>query len=441
MPKKATDPFAQFGRKPTRRKRKNRRTRENGIQSSPGEWFSESSDSDADTSRTMVRKRNKTSPKSGKLEVPQKPEEDGQYDTATSMMDGEETGEEGPTKDYGKKKGKSLLSSVSNLLSFSIFSNPSIVITPGTPPEEKKGNDHQQEATGKETSESEMETSMPETQKEEELENGEIGNANEPPRGPLDLSSDKIRDNEVAHTEEVDYMEYMEEAQKENANDSEAPLNDEAAQLEANILVLGGSNARDTENFIVEPENMKIQATYLCEGGQKMGTMTCKLNDIDDDAKERISVVIAHVGSVDFPCAESEANHNFDKYKEEIACVHENVPNADIIMSGVPPRLGESEHSRKTNVQIKAFNKRLDGHKETNSYLYFIDCWKFLTDDNEIVKRDLYKLNDPDGIHLNDAGREALANAWLSEVERLSHMHYERKMNDFEGAEALTPTN
>ena len=74
-----------------------------------------------------------------------------------------------------------------------------------------------------------------------------------------------------------------------------------------------------------------------------------------------------------------------------------------------------------------------------NEKFYYINNRWNLIEGGEVIA-DLYKSSDPEGIHLNPKGQEVLAKAWLSEVDRLSHMHFNRSVISDEGSEALTPT-
>ena len=167
-----------------------------------------------------------------------------------------------------------------------------------------------------------------------------------------------------------------------------------------------------------------------------MAGLSTKINDIDEDEKEKVTIVIAHAGSVDFPCSDEEAGYKFEKYTQELDIIHRNYPDAYIIMSSIPPRMGDSEFTKEANSQIKAFNKRLEGLKEINEKYYFICNWSYLID-KEGVQKDLYKETDPEGIHLAIDGRKALARAWLDEIERLSIMRHENMVRLAEGNKSL----
>ena len=114
-------------------------------------------------------------------------------------------------------------------------------------------------------------------------------------------------------------------------------------------------------------------------------------------------------------------------------------PNADIIMTGITPRWGKSELITKINSQVKNFNERLDGHKELNEKFYYLDSWKFLYDSSSgSAKENLFDLDDRSALHLNEAGSKVVAEAWRAEVERLSNMHYARRLEGIsEGNKAL----
>ena len=96
-------------------------------------------------------------------------------------------------------------------------------------------------------------------------------------------------------------------------------------------------------------------------------------------------------------------------------------------MSGIIPRFGESEKVIETNLQLDKFNRKLDGLKETNMKFYYINN-SFLFVDGTL-RKDLYRLNDRDGIHLSLKGQEKMAQTWQNEVARLCHIQHMKRVS------------
>ena len=218
--------------------------------------------------------------------------------------------------------------------------------------------------------------------------------------------------------------------QQMEVSNSLPPLVDDASPVEANVLLLGGSNCERIGNaFISEPAEIKITTISLCTGGQQISSLCNKIHDQNPENINKVTVAITHVGCANFPCSPEESDHNFERYTEEVDMIRKLCPNADIIMTGITPRWGKSETISKINSQVKHFNERLDGHKELNEKFYYLDSWKFLYDSSlGSAKENLFDLEDRSALHLNEAGSKVIAEAWRAEVERLSNMHHARRL-------------
>ena len=74
-----------------------------------------------------------------------------------------------------------------------------------------------------------------------------------------------------------------------------------------------------------------------------------------------------------------------------------------------------------------------------NEKFYFIDTSHLYVDG--VLRKELYKENDREGLHLNEDGQKVMAEVWLSEVARLSYIQHRKQVSSLdvfdEGADAL----
>ena len=441
--RKQLDPMAMFGKKPTRRKRKQHKMLRGAIMNATGEWLTDAgSDSDAETSSGKAKRKAKRKKVSKKAKVVKIDDHD-DFKSALSHTEDDASETEKPTTEEGVK-----------------LKCPTILVTAPQDEEGKKVDSKKKEKvvedlspTNQEIDENCLVTGVEgkEEDMEEEAEDDENRSTDivhpdqeepmeeEPPQNSAIGQTDSGK-SARQETQEVDYKDWSVQQQAEVSDDLTL-AKDSTAQIQANVLLFGGSNCkRIGKSFIAVPSEVKVTTTNFCVGGQKISNMINKIHDLDKKQREKVTVAITHVGCVNFPCDEEEANHNFERYKEEVDMIHQECPQADIIMMGIIPRFGKSDFITQTNSQVQLFNRLLDGHKELNEKFYFLDSWKYLIDRNTgLAIKDLYNENDPEGLHLNTAGQEIIAGAWLAEVERLSIMHHERRIvSTSEGNEALT---
>ena len=325
--KKMLDPMAMFGKKPSKRRRKSGRVR-GGIQSTGGEWMTESgSDSETESpSKTDKKKaKKKKSPKKSSLVKG----EDDEFKSAISHTDGDQSGEE-TVPETSKKE------------------TPKIVVT------------GPQEIVVKEKETSKV--NPDEDQKEKGADDREVEPMEQdpPPGEKIGAEGKSVTKDQIDGTEEVEYTEWAKQQEVSKVLSSQV---NNAAKIEANVLILGGSNSKRAGERLMKisgSSEVKIVTTNFCKGGQKISTMCNKIHNLRKEQKENTSVAIVHVGCVNFPCDKEEVKHNFERYKEEVDMLHQECPNADIVMMGIIPRSGESEFISQANSQIRNFNKNLD---------------------------------------------------------------------------------
>ena len=130
--------------------------------------------------------------------------------------------------------------------------------------------------------------------------------------------------------------------------------------------------------------------------------------------------MIAHVGATDFPYEEGEEDEDskVSRYMDEIIAMENMIPQADLIISGILPRRDDTQPRLIINEQIRNFNVRMRNMLHDCKKVHFVNSYNHLID-KKGVRKELYRENDQDGIHLNEDGKKVLAMSMLEEVSSI----------------------
>ena len=175
----------------------------------------------------------------------------------------------------------------------------------------------------------------------------------------------------------------------------------------ANVALVGGSNCKEMK--MEGDEDISLNTTILCEEGLKIAVTAEKLEELSPEERERLDVVVMHVGTDDFPLEKDEyGEHLYMYYVAEMRKVRDDVPNVQIVMSSVIPQAGE--HKERTNRQIKLFNDNLKGlgSDELEVNLNFCNNSPAFIDGEGNVSIALYSDSESVGVHINSTGKEIL---------------------------------
>ena len=131
--------------------------------------------------------------------------------------------------------------------------------------------------------------------------------------------------------------------------------------------------------------------------------------------REQTHFVVSHGGNCDLPVEGGieELNVLADRIDLELYNMLTLCPNAELIISGIPPRYGEGREA--INDQIMHINERLENFAENEDRAYYANNYAKLTEDGK-AQPGFYKLSDPTGIHLNDGGKEEIAKSIMSQI-------------------------
>ena len=195
---------------------------------------------------------------------------------------------------------------------------------------------------------------------------------------------------------------------------------DEQPKEQVDILVVGGSNCEGLDQYLTGDTEMQVKPTVLFEGGLKLPRLANKLSECNDEMRKKVSYVIAHVGATDFPYEEGEEDEDskVSRYMDEIIAMENMIPQADLIISGILPRRDDTQPRIIINEQIRNFNVRMRNMLHDCKKMHFVNSYNHLID-KKGVRKELYRENDPDGIHLNEDGKKVLAMSMLEEVSSI----------------------
>ena len=190
-----------------------------------------------------------------------------------------------------------------------------------------------------------------------------------------------------------------------------------------NVVVVGGSNCIDVEKMLTGDQELKVVTTNLSTSGMMMHDIGSAYEDLDGKEKEQVTKVITHVGSCDFPMTQEDIDRKLKVYMRELNFIQVASPTAEIIISGIISRSGNSSGRQEVNRQIDDFNKRLFDLANGDKRLHFCSNRSYLQD-KEGVFEHLYRKDDPEGVHLNEEGKKALTSSWLEEVKVIFSKHF-----------------
>ena len=225
-----------------------------------------------------------------------------------------------------------------------------------------------------ETSEDKGEAAVKSEDKEEEAETSKGKNLEE---ASQDVSAPSILDELPGHTFELD------------------------------VTSFGSSNMRDV--VMTGDQDLKINFNNLVSKGMHIRKAHERIDDLEDEDKKTMSMVVVNVGATDFKHGEETSLMELGlEYADLVAEIQYYCPEAAIIVSSVFPRSGKGIDAKvceETNTRILSFNNELRKHCDTLKDVHFVDNYMFLLDSECKIKKELYD----DDIHLNPKGKKELS--------------------------------
>ena len=212
---------------------------------------------------------------------------------------------------------------------------------------------------------------------------------------------------------------------------------------EVKVLMLGGSNCENMDEFLTGDHEIKIKSTVLFEGGLKIAQTTDKLDEYGDEEKKKdIKYIVVHVGSADFPYGKFEdLELKLGQYLEQLMEMNRACINAYLIICGVPLRLQHyrSKVQEIINDQLQGFNIKLREIEDKSDRIKFCNTIPYLADkDGPCPALYRKKDTDPNGIHLNQEGKRELAKAITEEIKIIEKKRSEMQASK-PGAQVMEP--
>lgn len=193
-------------------------------------------------------------------------------------------------------------------------------------------------------------------------------------------------------------------------NDNPGSSTDEVAsdtnhKITMSAILIGGSNCRGLPMH--GDDHVDFNIAPLIQGGLSIAEAPEKLEECNEETLRDAEAVIIHVGTCDFPFHDiCEMDDSMNKYVELLSNVSTSCPNAQLIVSGLLPRMGKSKQP--VNEQIIDFNKKLSKLAYTEQNVTFLDNTVHFKDHRGVIEG-LYLQKDRTGIHINGDGKERLS--------------------------------
>ena len=183
---------------------------------------------------------------------------------------------------------------------------------------------------------------------------------------------------------------------------------------QTSLYTIGASNFVDAK--IVGDEDLQIQHKNFSHGGLNILLSPSKLNNMHEEERQNIPLLVTNVGSVDFlEEGGNDTKRIYNEYADTVIKLKTLCPKAEIIVSSIIPRRGEDRFS-KVNADIAKVNAMLKTTcDESTDRVHFCDNTEVVIDESHQVKNHLYE----DYIHLNPAGRRDLCKSIFKKTKEI----------------------
>ena len=229
-------------------------------------------------------------------------------------------------------------------------------------------------------------------------------------------NTEELKDNITVKQGEQRSMETEEELKNMDVDD--------IAQNGVEMVMFGGSNCEDLEKYLTGDDGIKIKPRVLFEGGLRIDKITDKLDEVGDETKKKeIKLVGVHVGSADFPYDGLEDQElKLGQYLGQLMEIDRACPGVSIVICSIPLRIQHypSQLQKTINDQIQGFNIKLKEIADRSPRIRFCNTFPYLAD-KDGPSPALYRMQetDPNGVHLNQTGKQELAKAIAEEVKSI----------------------
>ena len=222
--------------------------------------------------------------------------------------------------------------------------------------------------------------------------------------------SDKVESMVLAEDEEQDPSE---------GEDSEVFLPDSSAVtlFELDVTSIGSSNMRNV--VMLGDRDLKINFNNFVTRGMRISEAHERLDDIDDEDKPNILMMVVNVGACDFQYGEST---DVLGLAIELGGLVEDIkyqcPETILIVSSVLPRSGKGTDpviQKTTNCEIGAFIEHVHQNCDKLLDVHYVNNDLFAKDEAGNPIDDLYH----DDVHLNREGKKKLSDSLFQTIKQV----------------------
>lgn len=175
-------------------------------------------------------------------------------------------------------------------------------------------------------------------------------------------------------------------------------------ELDEYIVFFGDSNMRDVD---LNDDTINVKVEAVVGGGTMLRHTENRISKVNVPEKQ-VRVAGLHLGTCNFDATgKSCSTRVYTEYVEALNTLSSKYSDAEIVISSVPLR-GYSPKGEEINVEIKALNRRLKDLSIKEENVFFVDNDEILVKDGK-VRDDVYIPADITGVHLNDRGKQLLA--------------------------------
>ena len=156
--------------------------------------------------------------------------------------------------------------------------------------------------------------------------------------------------------------------------------------------------------------DLPLQVEVNAIGGTKLEHIRDRIEQCEVDSKD-IRVVVLHVGSCEWSSNAphpASADTVYRDYIEALTTISDKYPQAELALSGIPPRVSKGQHKNKASgisTEVSALNHMLSKLSIDEQNIIYIDNDTFLKDKSSGLG--VYELYS-DTVHLNPKGRDLL---------------------------------
>lgn len=182
-------------------------------------------------------------------------------------------------------------------------------------------------------------------------------------------------------------------------------------------LVFGDSN---THNLPLDDSDLPVKVNIISESGLQFSQVEMKMKEYKDNP-EQVTVVLLHVGTCTWKPGVKPMNtakQIYTEYVEMLNVASTKFPKAELVLSGVLPRVPRKESRENTiliNKEAEDLNIMLKELSTKEDNIIFVDNNGAFTSEGNVYKQ-AYQASDSKGVHINMKGKSMLADNFKAAI-------------------------